>query len=170
MTPLNEKSKKDLTNHLVSAVNKLLDSPELNDLNESQLETIAKGYYLDTLKQDFQREVKKARLNNDAVQDLVNQWLSGFKSKHTVRSFKKNLYLFLDWLKGTSLIDVNARLVDKYISYINSDKNISDNTKRQRIAACSSFFSNLERWEVINRNPFKGAKGLPKKKIAVKQS
>jgi integrase len=58
----------------------------------------------------------------------------------------------------------------QYTAFLINDKSISDITKRQRIAASSSFFTALERWEVINRNPFKGIKGLPKKKISIKQA
>lgn len=63
---------------------------------------------------------------------------------------------------------VDASVVDKYVTYLNSDKKLSANSKRQRIAACSSFFSDLERWEVITKNPFKNAKHLHKQKISIK--
>ncbi len=170
MSPLNKKQKSEITTHLTKSIQKLLDSPELKELSEAQIEHIARSVYLDSLKDELKKEVKKAQMDSMAIDRYTIQWLSGFQSKHTVRSFKTNLNYFLQWLNGTSILDVNALVVDKYVSFLNSDKKTSDNTKRQRIAACSSFFSDLQRWSVIGNNPFKGIKGLPKKKIAVKEA
>ncbi len=170
MTPINDDTKKEIATRINDSIQKILDSPELADLSDKQIQQIAKAYYIDSLKNEFGREVKKAKLDKKGVDDLVNQWLSGFQSKHTIRSFKANLNYFLTWLNGTSLIDVDALIVDKYIAYLNSNKRLSSNTKRQRIASPSSFFSDLERWEIIFKNPFRRAKGLPKKKIAIKEA
>ncbi len=170
MSPINKEKQEIITGKIAHAVSKVLDSPELNELSYEQIETIAKSVYADTLKEKFSKEVKKATLNDEAVQEYVNQWLNGFSSKHTKRSFKKNIDLFLSWLNGKSLVDVNANVADQYASFLINDKSISDNTKRQRIAACSSFFSIIERWEVVPKNPFKGIKGLPRKRITIKQA
>ncbi len=168
MAPIDKKAKTDITHKITASIQRVLDSPELDKLSEEQIEKIAKSYYFDKLRKDFDREVKKAKLDRQAVEDLVAQWLSGFQSKHTVRSFKKNLEYFLTWLNGTSIIDVDSLVVDKFISFLNSNKQLSGNTKRQRIASPSSFYSDLTRWGIVSMNPFKGAKGLPKKKIAIK--
>ncbi len=168
MAPIDKKTKTDITNKITASIQRVMDSPELDQLSEDQIEKIAKSYYFDKLKKDFDREVQKTKLNKKATEDLVNQWLSGFTSQHTKRSFKKNLDYFLQWLNGKSLVDVNSLVVDQYINFVNSDKQLSNNTKRQRIASPSSFFSNLTRWGIVSMNFFKGAKGLPKKKIAIK--
>ncbi len=169
MTPIDVKAKKELTDKISKAIGKVLDSPDLNQLSDKQIEAIAKRYYLNTLTKEFEKEVHRSKLNEEALQKLIDQWLDDFTSPHTSRSFKKNLNYFLDWLKGKSIVDVNSKVVDKYVSELKNDMSISDNTKRQRVAACSSFFTTLVRWEVVNRNPFHGIKGLPKKKIAIKQ-
>ncbi len=170
MSPLNKIVKTDIANKINVAIQKVLDSPELEQLSQDQIEKIAKAYYTDRLKDDFEKQVKRAKLDKRAVEGLVDQWLSGFQSRHTVRSFVKNLEYFLSWLNGTSIIDVNSQLVDKYISYLNSDKKLSNNTKRQRLASPSSFYSDLTRWGIVSMNPFKGARGLPKKQIAIKEA
>lgn len=170
MTIIDKQAKNEIANRIQTAIIKVLDGPELASLSEKQIEQIAKSYYIDSLKAEFKREVQKTKLDEKAVNKLVHQWLSAFQSSHTVRSFKKNIELFFDWLNGISLLDIDAQVVDKYIIFLNSNKNISDNTKRQRIAACSSFFSDLVRWRVVPINPFKGARGLPKKIIAVKDA
>ena len=175
MAPIDKKTKNAIATRIQISIKKVLEAPELAELSEDQIELIAKSCYIDSLKTAFAKEVQKAKLDNNAVDELVKQWLSGFQSFHTIRSFKKNIELFLIWLNGTSLLDVDANVADKYISYLNSQKKKtkkepSDNTIRQRIAACSSFFTDLVRWGVVPLNPFKGAKGLPKKKIVVKDA
>jgi len=170
MTSINKTLKNEITNRLTTSIQKVLESPELKNLSDEQIEQIAKAHYIDSLKEEFSREVKKTKFNNDVLQKYIDQWLSGFQSQHTVRSFKKNLDYFLIWLNGSSIVEVDALVVDKYITYLNSNKKISDNTKRQRIASCGSFFSDLERWRVVDKNPFLKVKGLPKKKISTKDT
>jgi|GEM_PF-3090341 len=167
MSPIDKKTQALVSKKITESVQKILDSPELNDLSEKQIEAIAKSYYIDSLKDEFEKEVKKAKINQE---ELIGHWLSGFTSEHTKRSFKKNLDYFLVWLNGKSILDVDSLVVTKYITYLNGQKVLSDNTIRQRIASLSSFYSDLELWEIVIKNPFKRAKGVPKKKIAVKKS
>jgi len=165
MSPIEKKMKLAITAKITKSIQKVLDSADLKDLSEEQVEFIAKSYYIDSLKEEFGKEIKKTKLNPE---ELIEQWLSGFTSVHTVRSFRKNLSFFLSWLNCKSIIDVDPLTVDKYIAFINTDKTLSNNTRRQRIAACSSFFSDLERWGVIDKNPFQRAKGVPKKTLLTK--
>jgi integrase len=162
--------KKHIPASLSILVQHLLESTSLHDLTEEQAIHIAKSVHIDTLKREFAKEVDKAKLTHERVHDLVEQWLKGFVSIHTVRSYRKSIYAFLEWLDGKSLVDVDALTVDQYVSFINSDNMLKDNSKRQRLAPCSSFFSVLERWKILDRNPFHGAKGLPRKEILVKHA
>ena len=172
MSPLNKKTKNELSNRLAKAINNVLDAPELDELTDKQIEAIAKKYYIDELTKDFSAEIEKAKLTEDKLQNFIDDWLDGFSSKETKRNFKYNLNLFIKYLKSKrkSILDVNAKLVDKYVASLKDKGNLSNSTIRQRIASCSSFWSSLERWEIVNRNPFKGVKNLPKKEISVKQS
>ncbi len=169
MSPIEETKKIQLLNNINKAVLSVLDAPELEALSEKQIESIAKKYYIEKLTNEFAREVKKKELDRDGLNHYVQQWLDGFSSRHTRRSFQKNIDLFLLWLNKKSIVEVDSRIADKYIVELKGNTALSVNTIRQRIASCSSFFSTLARWNVIDKNPFIGIRGLPKKKITVKQ-
>lgn len=168
---LENKQKKQLQNRLNKTIEKIINSPDLNNLSDEQLNKLAGSVLADKLKAELKNEVKKAEID---ISKLIQNWLAGFDSKHTTRSFKKNISLFMAWLDGRSILDVNSKMVDDYILYLKKSKNIltakklSDNSVIQRISACSSFWKSLARWEVVDRNPWHGCK-KPKKIIEVKK-
>ena len=168
-------SKKALIDRTSEVVQRILDSPELEDLTDEQLNKIAGTVLVESLKDKLRDEVKKAMID---VSQLKIEWLNRFDSSETKRSFERYFDYFLDWLgSGKSIIDVNSRIVDDYISYLktikidsdNSGNKISNNTIRQRVAACSSFWKSLKRWNIVSDNPWIGC-DLPKKFIAIKES
>lgn len=171
----NSQTKKTDSTGLAIQVNRvisdIINSPDINKLDEKQLSAIAKAVLVDELKDKLKKEVQKQKIK---VGPLVKRWLSGFSSSHTKRSFQFNLNLFSNWLAERHFLDVDATIVDDYLIYLSNSKGIngykiSENTIRQRIAAPSSFYKSLVRWGQINHNPFNGAK-LPKKSIQIKQS
>lgn len=159
--------KQEVINRISSAVERIIDAPELSDLTDEQIEQLTKVIVVDNLKDTLKLEVEKAKVN---VDELKEDWLRQFNSSETKRSFQRNLDNFLHWLGNKSILDVNAKIVDEYITYLHQRVDIKNNTKRQAIAACSSFWSHLVRWDIINKNPFLGSKHLPKKTIAIKQT
>lgn len=104
-----------------------------------------------------------------STQKLIEKWLEKFDSKYTKRSFSENLNYFIDWIGNKNILDVDAGMVDSYVIYLKKLEILSDNTIRQRIAACSSFWKNLIRWDIVSKNYFLGA-SIPKKELAMKSS
>ena len=172
---IEQAKKQEIANRITDTVQDFLDAPELEDLNEKQLTQITKALVVDKLKDSLKHEIEKAKLD---VEKIKKRWLAQFESKHTQRSFRKNLDLFLQWLGDKSMLDVDARIADDYLIYLKSvktsgvssrGKRLSANTIRQRIAACSSFWDSMIRWKDVSLNPWHDIK-LPKKKIAIKKS
>lgn len=166
-----EQERRDVATEMSMAIQNYLRSPELKDLPSQNLEKIARAVFLDNLKEQFRREVKKSQID---VEKLRKKWLRSFESVATQRSFGHNLDLFFSWFDGQSILDVDAKVVDDYIHYLKADaktgkgKHLSSATIRQRIAACSSFWKKLVRWGDAEKNPFLGTSNLPRKVIARK--
>ena len=157
-----------------TAIETILRAPELKSLSEKELNYITKAVIVDELKAKLKKEVSKHKINRK-LDTLKSEWLRRFESDHTRRSFETNLNAFLNWLpNGESIADVNPRVVDSYVSYLqnatlaNKKERLSKNTQIQRIAACSSFWSLLNRWQIVETNPWYGSR-KPKKEIAIKQ-
>ncbi len=145
---------------------------DIDSLPPDILNILLQKHNFEKLFKAYEKKVKAEELNDNRIDELILQWLEGYESKETQRSYKRNLRLFLEWLKGKSkgLLDVNANLVDAYIVYLKR-KSISANTFRLRIGACSSFWTALIRWETIEQeNPFIGVRGLPKKPKKIKKA
>jgi len=148
-------------------VKKILNQPALEDLSVTELALVANSVLTDNLKSKIEKEVAKARIDVDR---LKADWLGSFDSYSTRRSFRLHLDYFLTWLGETSVLEVNHRDADEYLRYLKNvkikgrskrDKKLSISSIRQRMAAPSSFFSKLVRWQFIEANPFWGC-SLPK--------
>ena len=172
--PLRTPSRKRLVANTATAIETILKAPELKGLSEKELAYITKAVIVDQLKAKLKKEVSRHKIDQD-IEGLKKDWLNKFESEHTRRSFETNLNAFLRWLpKDKSVADANPRVVDAYISYLQNAtlggtrQKLSKNTQIQRIAACSSFWSTLMRWDVLDKNPWIGSR-KPKKEIAIKQ-
>jgi len=159
--------------NLQTVINDFKKLPSLKNLSRRQIEKIAKAAYIDSLKDNFVHEGKKDLIDKNKLKD---KWLDLFDSSETIRSFKRNLEYFFSYILDKSILDVNALIVDDYLRFLKNSKTVgrvdrkrklSDASIRQRIAACSSFWQALKRWEIVVNNPFKGCK-LPKKLLQVK--
>lgn len=172
---LNQNHRKSLTDRAARITASLLDSPELHDLSDEELSYLAKSVIVDELKAKLRNDVTKKRLD---MNELKARWLNKFTSDPTKRTFETNIKMFMTWLGETSILDVDTKLVDDYLIYLQKSvvqipgkakRRISVNTLRLRVAACSSFWRSLKRWEIVAQNPWLGA-DLPKKHIAVKKA
>ena len=141
---------------IIDQVSELLDSKRLDKLNENELEYITKQILVDRLKDELKLELKMSMVDLDALQD---RWLSGFDSQATKETYGKGLQIFFDWieLQEKNVFNLNSIDIDDYVNYIEKQYTMR-NSIRERIAAVSSFFSFLERHDVISKNYFKGCR------------
>ncbi len=153
---------------IIGQIDSFLQSKELSNLTDKELEYISKSLLADKLKEDLKTEIKKYHLD---IAELKTKWLSRFNSDATKRSYSYNLNIFLSWLTTrdtrNSVVSLKAVDVDDYVAYL-KNQGMSDSTMRLRIATVSSFLSYLQRIDIVDKNYFKGIQGLPKKRIDIK--
>jgi integrase/recombinase XerC len=152
---------------IIEQVSEFLDSKSLDKLNENELEYITKQILVDRLKDELKLELKMSKVDLDALQD---RWLSGFDSQATKETYGKGLQIFFDWieLQEKNVFNLNSIDIDDYVNYIQKQYNMN-NSIRERIAAVSSFFSFLERHDIISKNYFKGCR-RPSRPFETKES
>ena len=141
---------------IIEQVSEFLDSKSLDRLNENELEYITKQILVDRLKDELKTEIKMSKVDLDSLQD---RWLSGFDSVATRETYGKSLQIFFDWLEllEKNVFNLNSIDIDDYVNYIQKQYTMR-NSIRERIAAVSSFFSFLERHDIISKNYFKGCR------------
>jgi site-specific recombinase XerC len=164
MTPISKDVKEQVTDRLSKQITKILNSPEVKDLNDKQLELLAKSVVIDNLKEQLKTEVKKHIFD---INELKNKWIATFNSEITRINYIHNIEVFLKWLNDKSIIDVKAIDADDYLLFLKRS-NLSNGTIRFRIAAVSSFCNYLKRIDVIQNNYFLKINGLPKIKESEK--
>ena len=145
---------------IIEQVSEFLDSKSLDKLNENELEYITRQILVDRLKDELKTEIKMSKVDLDALQD---RWLKGFDSDATRETYGKSLQIFFDWLElhALNVFNLNSIDVDDYVNYITRQYKMN-NSIRERIAAVSSFFSFLERNDIISKNYFKGCRRPPR--------
>ena len=158
MMAISNESQEIITNNLSKQIHKILNSPELKDLKEDQIEKLAKSVIIENLKQQLKNEVKKCSSNIFALKE---KWLATFNSDSTRINYKNNIEQFLKWMNGKSIIDLRAIDADDYLEFLRNS-NLCSGSIRFKIAAASSFCNYLIRADIINRNYFLKMKGLPK--------
>ena len=145
---------------IIEQISEFLDSKSLDKLNENELEYITKQILVDRLKDELKTEIKMSKVDLDA---FLDRWLSGFDSAATRETYGKSLQIFFDWLelKGLNLFNLNSIDIDDYVKYTEKQYSMN-NSIRERIAGVSSFFSFLERHDIISKNYFKGCRRPPR--------
>ncbi len=158
--PISKDVQERISQNLSMQISKILNSPDLKELNNKQLEYLAKSVIIDNLKEQLKNEVKKANLKIDKLKE---RWLATFNSNITRINYKHNVEVFLSWLNGKSIIDFRAIDADDYLQFLKNSK-LNAGTIRFRIAAASSFCNYLKRADVVQTNYFQKINGLPKVK------
>ena len=144
-------NKKD---RIISQVESFLSSRDLKNLNDKELEYITKQLLVDQLKDELKTEIKMSKSDLDSLQD---RWLSGFDSEATRETYGKSLQIFFNWLelKELNVFKLNSIDIDDFVNYIYKQYDMN-NSIRERIAAVSSFFSFIERNDIIATQRFMG--------------
>jgi len=145
---------------LIRQVDQLLNSKSLDSLNAEEMQYITRQLLVDRLKDELKVEIKKSNVD---VESLLDRWLATFDSDATRETYGKGLEIFFNWLEmhNKDVYNLNSIDIDDYVNYIKKQYTMN-NSVRERIAAASSFFSFLERNDVIPKNHFKGCARPPK--------
>jgi site-specific recombinase XerD len=123
----------------------------LGQLPADLQEKIRKYAMLDIYKDKAKEEIKAKNMDIDYYIDL---WIKTKKSKYTRLFYSREIAAFKDYMnsQGINPILCNAVSVDNYIIFLK--EKYSNNSVRQKISICSSFYSTLKRYGIITINPF----------------
>ncbi len=94
------------------------------------------------------------------VEEKIDSWLNQSISSKTKATYMEAMGTFLKFLKAENLhiLDVDCYIADKYRDYLKNDSIYGNNSIRIKLSSISSFYGQLERWEDIDKNPFRGMK------------
>jgi len=140
-------------------------TPSLSSLGREELKAVAKGVIFDDLKADLKNRVEIEKINYKAKrQTFIDR--NAKKSAKSAKAYSHALDLLELWADraGISVLEMKATHADAYIDSLEG----ASSTVRLRVAACSSFFTFLEReTDGRIRNPFRGTRARPKKQSKV---
>ena len=138
-----------------------MEAPTLADLNNEQLEQIARLVMTQRLAAEMNKAVDLAGVNWQAKRET---FLNDTRSEHTRRAYAAALGNFETWAsrEGVDLLAMNAETADQFIRALKAEGKASASTRRD-IAAVSAFYSFLERYHAAIKNPVRGTKIRPKK-------
>jgi Site-specific recombinase XerD len=149
-------------NGTIQAMAERIKNIDLDTLTEKQIDTLGKLLYLDKAKEKLSSEIDK---NNFDYQKQKDLFLKSFPALNTRKIYARAFTILESYLSetGLTLLDMTAEETDRFIISLDSlPGKPSQGTKRLYISALSSFFTRLERYGHITRNPFHGSK-LPVK-------
>lgn len=145
----------------IQAIAERMKNINLDDFSENQLETLEKLLYLDKAKEKLSSEIDKSNFDYEKRKSL---FLKSFPAQNTRKIYKRAFTILENYLNenGLNILDLDAENSDRFILSLETlPGKPSQGTKRLYISALSSFFTRLERYGLITRNPFHGSK-LPK--------
>ena len=141
------------------------DSPRLADLAPPELERLARVVVAESLKDDLRREADLARIDYQAERQRFLTRASRTGSAHTLRAYRTALDRLEAWAERERIapLELTPALADDWIE---SEKAAggSPASVALRVAACSAFFTWLERRHGDLRNPFRGTRARPVRK------
>jgi len=145
----------------IQAIVKRINELDISELTDIQLEQISKLILIDKAKEKVNSEISKQNFDYEGKKE---SFINSFPALNTRKVYGKAFTILENYLRetGLNILDLTAFEIDRFIiSLDNINSKPSQGTKRLYISALSSFFTRLERYGIISRNNFKGAK-LPK--------
>jgi site-specific recombinase XerD len=135
------------------------EMPTLADLNNEQLEQIAKLVTAQRLTAELNTAVDLAGVD---WQEQQNTFLSDAKSPHTRRAYAAAMNRLEAWanLKGLNPLTMTTIQADQFIRFL-KDEGRSPASVRRDIAAVSAFYTWLERYHGAIKNPVRGTRIRP---------
>jgi site-specific recombinase XerD len=143
-------------------------APTLANLTPEQLEQIARIVMAQRLADELDAKVTIAGIDYEAEKAVFLNNAGKSNSSHTRIGYHAALNRFDTWVNraGLSPLALTPAQADDFIYSIKGDA--SPATIRRDVAACSSFFTFLERRKKGIKNPFRGTKARPSKKVSRK--
>jgi site-specific recombinase XerD len=140
------------------------EAPTLADLPEEALQRLAEVVVAEELRDELK---KAARLERIDLQAERTAYLQSMKrgSPHTARSYTAALDAIAVWCArhGIFMLELSPAGADDFIESMKAD-GFSPATVRVRVAACSAFYTWMERRHAEVRSPFRGTRARPKRK------
>jgi len=139
-------------------------APNLSDLSQAQLEQIAKIVITQRLVKDLNKQANIQGIDYEKERDIFLSCSGKTNSKHTHRAYTAAIQSLEEYAARikNSVLSLTPAQADDFIYSIRGTK--ASASVRRDIAACSSFFTFLERRHESIRNPFRGTKARPTKK------
>jgi site-specific recombinase XerD len=146
------------------------NAPTLSDLNQEQLELIARMVMTQRLTGELHERVNRAEIDYEAEKEVFLNNAGKTNSPHTRIGYKAALDKLDIWAsrEGIAVLALTPITADNYIYALKADGRATASVRRD-VAAISSFFTFLERRHGSIKNPFRGTKARPIKK-ALKQT
>jgi len=136
-------------------------APTLADLNNEQLEQIARLVISQRLVAELNKQVDMAGIDWAQKRET---FLNDTRSANTRRAYAAALGNLETWAsrEGVDLLAMSAETADQFIRALKAEGRANASTRRD-IAAVSAFYSFLERYHAAVKNPVRGTKIRPKK-------
>ena len=137
--------------------------PSLADLTSDQLEQIAKLVIVNRLTKDMDEAVNLADMNWEKQKETFLGDV-GKRSEHTRRAYASALARFEEWAgrKKLNMFTMKHKDADDYIRFLD-DGILAPASVRRDISAISAFYSWLERYSNVIKNPIRGTRLMPAK-------
>ena len=136
-----------------------LEAPTLKDLNNEQLEQVARLVITQRIAAEMNRAVE---LDGIDWQEKKEAFLSEARSVHTRRAYSASLSRLEAWAAkmNKNPLELNAWQADQFIRELRAEGKAAATTRRD-IAALSAFYTWLERYHDAIKNPIRGTKSRP---------
>ena len=146
------------------------EAPTLADLNNEQLEQIARLVITQRLAAEMNTAVNLAGIDWKTEKALFIENAGQEQSAHTRRGYSKALEKLEAWAadqkrgdRKLNPLELNPAEADNFIYHLRAS-GAAPASVRLAVAAASSFYTYLHRRHIQIENPFKGTKARPKEK------
>jgi site-specific recombinase XerD len=147
------------------------EAPALADLNQEQLEQIARMVIAQRLAADLNKKVDMAGVDWQAEKETFLSNAGKSNSVHTRTGYRAALGRLETWTasRGISPLELTPALADDWIYSLKAEGRAPASI-RLDTAAASSFYTFLHRRHTAIENPFRGTKARPAKKDVKKKA
>jgi site-specific recombinase XerD len=142
------------------------EAPELEELTPGQLRAVARLVLMNRLAKDLDQRAAVAAINYSAEKTVFLDNAGGVKSRHTRKAYTSALKALESFTAktGMAVLELTPKQADDFIYSLSSSGRAPASVRRDA-AACSAFFTFLERRHDTIQNPFRGTRARPKNEL-----